>query len=263
MAWIDLAICEVKSCRYKPCNRHRGVYSRMLRKTLKKLVNHSKTMSTKSIRISALFPLGLLLLLTACDGESSDTTTSDRSADTPQTPVESTPIEEPIQVDDPDAVPAEELTGVTIALSGEGVLVVDQQSGKTRAVPFETDIETTQTAISASLGEPTETAENNECGAGPMGFVTWSNGFTVNVMENQFVGWTVRPGTESANLTTVDGVGLGSTLTELEENYDVGVIESSLGTEFNAANSLFGLLDANEPDGIVTNLWSGVACNFR
>ncbi|MBT9315762.1 hypothetical protein [Leptothoe spongobia] len=224
-------------------------------------------MSIHSIRSQAFLPLSLLLLLavSACDATSSDPGGS--GADTAQPPIDSNPVEEPLSndepIDDPDAVPTEELTGVALALSGEGVLVVDQQSGKTQTIPFETDLETAQTAISASLGEPTETAENDECGAGPMSFITWSNGFTINAMEDQFVGWTVRPETESANLTTVDGVGLGSMLTELEENYDVGVIESSLGTEFNASNSLFGLLDANEPDGIVTNLWSGVACNFR
>ncbi|NEZ54786.1 hypothetical protein D0962_07090 [Leptolyngbyaceae cyanobacterium CCMR0082] len=226
-----------------------------------------KTVAIQSIRSQALFPLSLLLLLpvTACDATSSDA--GDISSETTQPPAESIPVEEPLPIDepidDPDALPAEELTGVALALSGEGVLVVDQQSGKTQTIPFETDLETSQTAISASLGEPTETAENGECGAGPMSFITWSNGFTLNAMENQFVGWTVRPETESANLTTLDGVGLGSTLVELEENYDVGVIESSLGTEFNASNSLFGLLDANEPDGMVTYLWAGVACNFR
>ena len=73
----------------------------------------------------------------------------------------------------------------------------------------------------------------------------------------------MRQDTASENLTTLDGVGLGSTLAELEENYDVGVIESSLGAEFYASNSLFGLLDANESDGIITNLWAGVVCNFR
>ena len=223
-------------------------------------------MPTQIIRVNALLPLSLLSLLTitACGGTVSDT--GDSRLDTSQTPTESTPVEElpaGAAVDDPDAVSTAELTGVALALSGEGVLVIDQQSGKTRTIPFETDIETSQTAISGSLGEPTETAENNECGAGPMRFVTWSNGFTINVMQDQFVGWTVRQDTESEDLTTVDGVGLGSTLTDLEENYDVGVIESSLGTEFNASNSLFGLLDANEPDGVITNLWSGVACNFR
>ncbi|MBT9313781.1 hypothetical protein [Leptothoe kymatousa] len=215
------------------------------------------------IYLKTLFPLSLFVALavTACGGAlpEPDTTTP---TDTVQTP-DADPIEAPVEIDDPDALPADDLTGIVLGLSGEGVLVIDQQSGKSRNIPFNTDIATAQTSISAALGDPTDTAQNDECGAGPMTFVTWANGFTINGIDDQFVGWTVRPDTESADLTTLDGVGLGSTLTELEENYDVGVIESSLGTEFNASNVLFGLLDANEADGIVTNLWAGAACNFR
>ncbi|MEM9809257.1 MAG: hypothetical protein AAF959_28730 [Cyanobacteria bacterium P01_D01_bin.56] len=228
-------------------------------------------MSKKSLLIQALLPLGLCLTMTACEAPSSDSGSID--SDTSQTPAESAPTEDPSEVDnpdtipteidDPDAVPEDGITGIVLALSGEGVLIVDQQSGNSQNIPFDTDLATAETAISTSLGTPTDTAQNDECGAGPMTFVTWSNGFTINVIEDKFVGWTVRPNTESANLTTLDGIGLGSTLTEMEENYDVGVIESSLGTEFNASNLLFGLLDANESDGIVTDLWSGVACNFR
>ena len=211
-------------------------------------------------RVQALFPLGLLLLaVAACEEPAADS----ESSSAPPPVVESTPAEAPPTVDDPDAVPAAELTGMALALSGEGILVVDQQSGNTQTIPFETDLETSQTAVSAALGDPENTSENDECGAGPMSFVTWSNGFTINAMEDQFVGWSLNENTASGNLTTVAGVGLGSTLEELEENYDVGVIESSLGTEFNAANSLFGLLSANDPDGVITNLWAGVACNFR
>ncbi|MEM8614101.1 MAG: hypothetical protein AAGF93_18910 [Cyanobacteria bacterium P01_H01_bin.105] len=217
-------------------------------------------MSTYSLRIKALFPLSLLLLtVVACDG----TTTDAGGTDTSQPPAETTPVEAPSEVDDPDALPPDEVTGIALALSGEGVLVVDSQSGKSQTIPFETDLATSAETISAALGEPIETSENAECGAGPMSFVTWSNGFQISAMEDQFVGWSMRQDTASENLTTLDGVGLGSTLAELEENYDVGVIESSLGAEFNASNSLFGLLDANESDGIITNLWAGVVCNFR
>lgn len=217
-------------------------------------------MSTYSLRIKALLPLSLLLLtVTACGSNSSET--GDTSSDISQPPVASTPVEEPLEVEEP--APPEELAEIALALSGDGVLVVDSQSGKSKNIPFETDLATSQTAISAALGDPTETSENDECGAGPMSFVTWSNGFQISAMEDQFVGWSVREETTGDNLTTIDGVGLGSTLTDLEENYDVGVIESSLGAEFNASNSLFGLLSANESDGVITNMWAGVVCNFR
>ncbi|MBE9066542.1 hypothetical protein IQ260_07740 [Leptolyngbya cf. ectocarpi LEGE 11479] len=217
-------------------------------------------MSTYSLRIKALFPLSLLLLtVVACGGNSANTGAS--SSDTSQPPVESTPVEEPLEVDEPE--PPEEQAEIVLALSGDGVSVIDSQSGKSKNIPFETDLATSQTAISAALGDPTETSENAECGAGPMSFVTWSNGFQISAMQDQFVGWSVREDITGDSLTTVDGVGIGSTLTDLEENYDVGVIESSLGAEFNASNSLFGLLSANESDGVITNIWAGVVCNFR
>ncbi|MEM7064728.1 MAG: hypothetical protein AAF572_16415 [Cyanobacteria bacterium P01_B01_bin.77] len=218
-------------------------------------------MTTSSLSVKALFPLSLLLFtITSCGGNTSNT--GDTSSNTPEPSVEPTPVEEPVEVDEPAS--PEEQAEIVLALSGDGVLVVDSQSGKSQNIPFETtDLATSQTAISAALGEPTETGKNAECGAGPMSFVTWSNGFQISAMQDQFVGWSVRENTAGDSLTTIDGVGIGSTLTDLEENYDVGVIESSLGVEFNASNSLFGLLSANESDGVITNMWAGVVCNFR
>ena len=219
-------------------------------------------MYKKDRHLQVLFPLSLLLLLviTACEKTSSDIGGDDLES--------SQASAELALADDSDAVPTEvpteELADMALALSGEGVLVAEQQSGTTRTIPFETDIETSQTAISASLGEPTEHSENSECGSGPMSFVTWSNGFTINVIQDRFVGWTANEETKNAKLTTVSGVGVGSTLAELEAHYDIAVIESSVGVEFfDVSNSLFGLLDANEQDGTITYLWSGIACDFR
>ena len=61
----------------------------------------------------------------------------------------------------------------------------------------------------------------------------------------------------------MNDIGLDKTLTDLKANYSVEVIDSTLGTEFNASDSLFGLLSANEPNGIITSLWSGTTYNFR
>ena len=223
-------------------------------------------MSTQNVAFRALFSLSLLLLLTVTACGETPLDAGDNVSENTQTAVETaeaTPAEEMPGVDDVDTAPTESVTDVVLGLSGDGVLIIEPQSGQSRTIPFETDIETAQTTISAALGEPTETAQNSECGAGPMSFITWSNGFTINAMQDQFIGWTVRSDTESENLTTLDGVGVGSTLADLEANYTVEVIESSLGTEFNASDSLFGLLSANEPTGVITNLWSGIACNFR
>ncbi|MEM7771741.1 MAG: hypothetical protein AAF327_14685 [Cyanobacteria bacterium P01_A01_bin.37] len=248
-------------------------------------------MPTQNICVKALLPLSLFLLLavTACSKTSSDTSNdglenSQPSVDASQvdasqidasevgtseidaSEVDASDLQSPEEESTADSavdVSTENVQDVFLALSGDGLLIIDGQSGGTQTIPFDTDIVMSQAAISSALGEPTEVTQNSECGAGPMRFITWPNGLTMNEMQNQFVGWTVSPDTESANLTTMDGVGLGKTLTDLEANYRVDVIESTLGTEFNASDSLFGLLSANEPDGVITFLWSGTACNFR
>ncbi|PZD74765.1 hypothetical protein C1752_00576 [Acaryochloris thomasi RCC1774] len=214
-----------------------------------------------------LLPLNLFLMLPmmACSDENSGGADND-IPELSQQPLErsdSTSVERESATDGAVEASAEGSADLVLALSGEGLLVIEEQSGKARSISFDTDLATAQAAVSATLGQPTEIAQENECGAGPMSFISWPNGLTMNAMQNQFVGWSVRPEAESANLTTVDGIGLGKTLTDLEASYRVDVIESSLGTEFNASDSLFGLLSNNQPKGVITHLWSGIACNFR
>ena len=211
--------------------------------------------------------LSLLLLLgfTACSNTSSDTV-SGSDTDNSQTKVEgaeSSTTERESAANGAVETETEKLTDAVLTLSGDGLLLLDEQSRKTQTIPFDTDIATSTAAISSVLGEPTQKTQNSECPAGAMSFITWSNGLSINIIKDRFVGWTVKRNTKSANLTTINGIGLGKTLADLKENYSVEVIESTLGTEFIASNSLFGLLSANEPNGVITNLWSGIACNFR
>jgi hypothetical protein len=121
---------------------------------------------------------------------------------------------------------------------------------------------TTLDAVTQILGEPEETSENSECPSGPLTIASWSNGLVLNAADNTFVGWGLRSGDGDTTLTTASGIGIGSTRQELEETYTVEVVDSSLGVEF-SAGGLFGLLSSPEPTGTITDLWAGVACNFR
>lgn len=206
--------------------------------------------------LKTLLPLSLLLLLTATACDNPEPAANDNASD--NAPVTT---EEPVT--DSPAEPEEAAADLTLALAKDGVLIIDPESGDTQTIAYDTDLVTAQVAVASVFGDPESTAENNECGAGPMSFVTWPNGFTLNAIEDQFVGWGVRPNTESAELTTVDGVGLGKTLADLEANYNVEVFDSTLGIEFNASDGLIGLLSANEPTGEIIALWSGIACTFR
>ena len=207
-----------------------------------------------------LFPLILFLILgvSACGETYSD---AGNGKENSQTTVESS---KSASVQRESTVRHENLTDFVLALSGDGLLLINEQSEKTQAIPFDTDVTTSIADVSSALGKHTETSQNSECPAGAMSFITWSNGLTMNAIGKRFVGWAVRRNTESVNLTMMNGIGLGKTLTDLKENYsNVEVIESTLGTEFFVPDSLSGLLSANEPNGVITNLWSGVACNFR
>ena len=223
-------------------------------------------MRKQTLCFKVLLPLNLLLLsvVTACSrpAPESITDSAENTQTTVETPDDSAIAREPATDSDVSAS-TEGVAEMTLALSGEGVLMINNQTGNTQAIPFEMDVVTSQAIVSAVLGDPMDITQNNECGAGPMSFITWDNGFTMNVMQDQFVGWSVHDNTESANLTTVEGVGVGKTRADLDANYSVEVFESSLGTEFSAADQLFGLLSTNEPDGTITHLWAGVACNFR
>ena len=197
-----------------------------------------------------LISLVLLVAVAGCSGSSSNTETEHLPASAEAS--KSTVVKEKSATD-----------GAVLTLSVDGLSIANKQSGKTRTIPFDTDITTSTAAVASALGEPIEKTQNSECGAGPMNFVTWSNGLTMNATQNRFVGWTVRQDSKSANLTTADGIGLGTTLADLKANYSVETIEDSLGTEFYTSNNLFGLLSANEPNGVIIYLWSGIACNFR
>lgn len=192
----------------------------------------------------ALLGLSLLITTTACTGETTAPAPTD--AETPgETSMETPQSEE-----------------VGLILAGEGLQLVNLQTGSTTALAFDTDMAPILDAVTQILGAPEEVGENSECPSGPLTIASWSNGLVLNADDNTFVGWGVRSGDGNPPLTTASGIGIGSTRQELEETYTVEVVDSSLGVEFSAGD-LFGLLTSPEPSGTVTDLWAGVACNFR
>ncbi|MBD1918595.1 MULTISPECIES: hypothetical protein [Cyanophyceae] len=197
--------------------------------------------------------LGLFLLVatTACTENSTAPTPAPGEADTSETPQSTDNSAEALQADD-----------VGLTLTDEGLQVINLQTGSTTPLAFDTDMAISLDAVTQILGEPEETGENSECPSGPLTIARWSNGLALNAADDTFVGWAMQSGDDDTTLTTVSGIGIGSTRQELEEAYTVEVMDSSLGVEFSAGD-LFGLLTSSEPTGTITSLWAGVACNFR
>lgn len=156
-----------------------------------------------------------------------------------------------------------------LALSPNAIQMVNQNTGSTKEIsfgmPFNQIIET----IEKVLQSKSSVGTNNECGAGPLKMATWDNGLTLLFKEKKnewyFVGWAAKiPKNPKLKLNTMAGIGIGSTREEMESATVIKVSKTSLGYEFSTkADDLFGIFDGSNNDAKITNLWSGISCNFR
>ncbi|MBK5208185.1 MAG: hypothetical protein JJE44_01610 [Flavobacteriaceae bacterium] len=165
-----------------------------------------------------------------------------------------------------------------LVLTTDALQLVDQITGSSNELPFGMPqnqlieiINNTFQSKAVSFGI------NTECGAGPLKMVKWNNGLTLVFQENNtkstepktdwlFEGWYVDGGIDiegAQKLTTMAGIGIGSTLAEMHSAYEIEVKETSLGQEFSTASGLYGILDGAGKNAKIIYLWSGVSCNFR
>ncbi len=146
-----------------------------------------------------------------------------------------------------------------LAVEGEGLRLFNPQTGSARAIAFGTPRDDVLKML-AFRGTP-DTGQNGECGAGPLDFANWADGFGLFFQENKFVGWNLNARGDIA-ITTASGIGPGSSRADLESAYAAKISETSLGTEF-VAGEVFGILDGKGQAAKITNMWGGVSCNFR
>ncbi|MBA3889826.1 MAG: hypothetical protein H0X64_04785 [Gemmatimonadaceae bacterium] len=175
----------------------------------------------------------------------------DRGASTP----ESESTVGPIAEGDATVAPAH------VALDGDGIRIVAEPTGRSRPIAFGTVAATAIGAVTGVLGVPIERSTNAECGPGPMEFVLYADGMMLNIQDDRFVGWTVRPGSTRAP-TTMSGIGLGATRAQLDSAYSPTVRQSSIGTEF-SAGGVHGLLESAVPAARITDMWAGLNCIAR
>jgi len=117
-------------------------------------------------------------------------------------------------------------------------------------------------ALTTLRGRAPERSRNDECGAGPINFVSWGDGMELLFQSGQLAGWAVRRGA-SPGFATSEGVGVGSTLADLRRAYPGATVrDDTIGPEFQAGE-LFGTLSGATPDARVTAMWAGASCIFR
>jgi hypothetical protein len=204
------------------------------------------------MKTSRLLPVLAFAALAAACGQPSE----ESAPAAPAAPAAPTATAEPA----PPATPAAAASGA-VALDQEGLRLVSE-TGSTRLVAFETPTADAVAALSSVLGNPADRSTNSECGAGPTEFVSWSNDLDALFLEGKFVGWSAGQ-RSGGKVTTMDGIGVGSTRQQLIESFgDLKVEESTLGIEFTAGD-IAGILDKDGPAGKVETIWGGTNCVFR
>lgn len=160
------------------------------------------------------------------------------------------------------ATPAAPATPL-VALDQEGLRLVAGDTGSTRLLAFDRPSDEAVTALTGALGAPKSRSTNSECGAGPIDFVEWANGLQVMSQGGKFVGWSFDGRGTGAKLTTMDGVGVGSSRAELKAALPSATVEeSTLGQEFTAGD-YSGILSGPGADAKIEAIWAGVNCVFR
>lgn len=187
----------------------------------------------------------LLLMLAACG----------QGADTPAAPAE--PAAAP-----PPSGPAPAPASTALALDAGGLMVVMTDNGSTRLLDFGLPKAQTLEIVTRVVGAPGPETTNAECGAGPMQFVEYPGDLTLLFQDDKFAGWSAGPGSKGKQ-STMNGVGVGSTRTQLVAAFTgVTVEESTLGQEFSAAG-LSGILTGADANATIETLWAGTSCVFR
>lgn len=212
------------------------------------------------------------LLLTACQPAAEKQVAAEGEAD-PHAGIDLPPGHPAVALPGDGAVAAEASGAAhppVIGLDGEGLRLIDPKSGATRPLAFGVS-EAQLKTVTEKLKGPAETGRNGECGAGALNYLSWPDGLTLYSLDGLFAGWALdergaaKPSTgpkTPARLTTISGVGIGSTRADLLSAYDAKIEETTLGTEFNTAG-LSGILDGKGAKAKVINMWSGVNCVFR
>lgn len=144
-----------------------------------------------------------------------------------------------------------------IALDGEGLRLVNPESGATNLIAFGAPYDETIMAVHAAMGDPTQSGENAECPPGPLNFSQFGEDTTLYFQDGSFAGWFTRDPEQS----TMNGIHAGMTRAELEASGSaIELTETSLGQEFDAGG-VYGIM--NEDASAVDLLWAGANCFAR
>ena len=163
-----------------------------------------------------------------------------------------------------------------LILTSNALQAINTTTGSTTEIPFGKPFDEMKEIVTRILqSKPISEGINAECGAGRLKMASWNNGLTLVFQKKgaqsvesespwEFAGWYVSLNPRNTTkITTMSGIGIGSKRGEMESAYVIIVKKSSLGYEFSTTSGLYGIFDGMGKEAKITNMWSGVSCNFR
>ena len=191
----------------------------------------------------------LVLVLAACSPKPVDVRTGDEGSAERVSPAANETV----------AAPAAEKP--KLAVDSKGLRWFLPPNGSARPLAFGTPEADVLTSLETVRG-PAAKGINQDCGAGPVRYASWSDGLSLVFQNGKFAGWGLD-GRASGAIATANGVGPGTTRSELADSFgSVTFQRTSLGVEF-AAGDIFGVLDGVGPQAKITDMWAGVNCVAR
>jgi hypothetical protein len=223
---------------------------------------------TRLARLPLLLALAAVLALGACGSDTPKSSASSSSSSSSSTTKSSSTDSDSDSASDSDSddsdsdgdVLTEARKQPIVALATDGLTFVSA-AGITRPFAFGIDEPSTKDALEAALGNPknTEIAQPCEDGSGRAFDSVRYDGLTVNFLDAKLAGWS----SSADAFTTIDGIGVGSTLADLKESFGtVTVMDSSLGVEF-STETIGGVLDGKADSAKVTDIFNGQVCIIR
>ena len=213
-----------------------------------------------------IIAITLLLMLSNC---SDNKTNTSKETKVSEDPVKVTDTVKPAVPKDVK-VPVQRNPTFTLVLISEGIQAINAQNGSARTLAFNLDEQQVVTVVSNVLQTSyKDSVVNVECGG--ITILTWANGLSLNFnkapgkpnSELRFIGWSLSTADNvKSTIATMTGVGIGSTLKEIEAAYEVKKTKTTLGTEV-SIGTITALLAKDALNERVTKMWTGTNCIFR
>ncbi|MXO50281.1 hypothetical protein GRI42_03070 [Erythrobacter gaetbuli] len=184
-------------------------------------------------------PLAALALALAACGEAETAPTDEATSGEQQAPA------------------ADRFEGTKLVVNANGVAGASADSAM--VLRFGSPRADVEKLAESAWGTAGETSRQEECGAGPMDFVSYGP-LQLAFQDDKFSGWFLQTG---EGVATSDGIRPGVTIDALKSERQVREIESTLPGEFEYTTGDFGTIRGFSEQGTITGLQAGLSCFFR